>query len=166
VRVCIYAFEPIKPTGELLKDNLDGTFDFEVRVGCSAGTYVRTLAEDFGKQLGVGAHLAELRRTRVADFKLQHALTLEQVKVNVGEEALGKILLPSDAALSRFPFLDLSPEDISRVKNGLPVHVSGAAWSNAERVRIRDQNRDLIAVAEFDLKSGSLRPTVVIARDN
>src|SRR6266851_6844283 len=51
VRVCIYKFEAIKPTGELLKDNLDGTFDFEVRVACSAGTYVRTLAEDFGKRL-------------------------------------------------------------------------------------------------------------------
>ena len=68
VRVCIYKFEAIpvasKPTSELLKDNLDGTFDFKVRVVCSSGTYVRTLAEDFGKQLGVGAHLAELRRTR------------------------------------------------------------------------------------------------------
>ena len=69
VRVCIYKFEAIKPTGELLKDNLDGTFDFEVRVACSSGTYVRTLAEDFGKRLGVGAHLAELRRTRVGDFR-------------------------------------------------------------------------------------------------
>jgi tRNA pseudouridine55 synthase len=51
VPVCIHEFEPIKPSGELLKDNLDGTFDFEVRVACSAGTYVRTLAEDFGKRL-------------------------------------------------------------------------------------------------------------------
>ena len=42
VRVCIQKFEAIKPTGELLKDNLDGTFDFEVRVACSSGTYVRT----------------------------------------------------------------------------------------------------------------------------
>src|SRR6267142_126898 len=60
-RVCIYKFEPInlasKPTPELLKDNLDGTFDFEVSIECSSGTYIRTLAEDFGKRLGVGAHL-------------------------------------------------------------------------------------------------------------
>ena len=59
-----------KPVSEWLKDNRDGTFDFDVRVACSAGTYVRTLAEDFGKRLGVGAHLAELRRTRVGDFRL------------------------------------------------------------------------------------------------
>src|SRR6266508_6686632 len=59
VRVWIYEFEPInlasKPMAELLKDNRDGTFDLEVRVACSAGTYIRTLAEDFGKRLGVGA---------------------------------------------------------------------------------------------------------------
>ena len=56
VRVCIHEFDAIKRTGELLKDNLDGTFDFEVRVACSAGTYIRTLAEDFGKRLQV-AHI-------------------------------------------------------------------------------------------------------------
>src|SRR6185295_1423785 len=92
VRVCIHKFEPINPTGELLKDNLDGTFDFEVRVACSAGTYVRTLAEDFGKRLQVGAHLAELRRTRVGEFGIELARSLEQLKQNIAEEALGKIL--------------------------------------------------------------------------
>ncbi len=103
VKVCIHKFEPIrrvgKPSGELLKDNLDGTFDFEVRVACSAGTYVRTLAEDFGKRLNVGAHLAELRRTRVGDFPIHQAKTLEQVKVSLAEEALGTILSTPDTAL-------------------------------------------------------------------
>ncbi len=47
VHVCIHEFEAIKPDGQLIKDNLDGTFDFHARVSCSSGTYVRTLAEDF-----------------------------------------------------------------------------------------------------------------------
>jgi tRNA pseudouridine55 synthase len=166
VRVCIHEFEAIKPTGELLKDNLDGTYDFEVRVACSSGTYVRTLAEDFGKQLGVGAHLAELRRTRVADFEIQNANTLEQVKMNFAEEGLGKILFPPDAALSRLPFVDLSADDVRKVRNGLAVHVSDTAWNDGEQVRIRDEKGDLIAVGKFDAESGSLHPGVVIARDN
>ena len=133
VRVCIHKFEAIKPTGDLLKDNLDGTFDFVVRVACSAGTYVRTLAEDFGKRLHVGAHLAELRRTRVGDFEVQQAQTLEQLKVNVAEEALGKILLPPDAALSRLPFVDLNVADeLRRVRNGMSVESSEADWSDGE----------------------------------
>jgi tRNA pseudouridine55 synthase len=167
VRVCIHKFEAIKPTGELLKDNLDGTFDFKVRVACSSGTYVRTLAEDFGKRLRVGAHLAELRRTRVGDFQIQEAQTLEQVKVSVAEEALGKIVLPTDAALTRFPVLDLSADDVRRVQNGIAVAVSEAKikWIDGERVRMRDQQGKLIAVAEYDAASASLRPSVVLARD-
>jgi tRNA pseudouridine55 synthase len=164
-RISIYRFEPLKPTGELLKDNLDGTFDFEVLVECSAGTYVRTLAEDFGKRLGVGAHLAELRRTRVADFEIQQARTVEQLKVSAAEEALGTILYPPDDALPRLPSIDLNAEDVRRVRNGLHVKVAGAAWSDGERVRIRDHNGNLVAVGEFKTAEASLRPSVVIAVD-
>lgn len=163
VQVCIHTFEPIKPTGELLKDNLDGTFDFEVRVACSAGTYVRTLAEDFGKRLNVGAHLAELRRTRVGDFPIHEAQTLEQVKLSLAEEALGTILLNPDAALSRLPSVDLSADDLSRVGHGVNIRVEGAAWADGERVRLRDEHGHLLAVAEFNAADGSLHPSVVIA---
>ena len=166
VRVCIHALEPLRPTGELLKDNHDGTFDFEVRVACSAGTYIRTLAEDFGKLLGIGAHVAELRRIRVGDFSVQDASTLGEVKVNVAEEALGKIILPNDAAVARFPFIDLSEDEVRRVRNGMPVQVSEAVWNSGERVRLRDGDGHLIAVGEFDAATSSLRPSVVIARDN
>jgi tRNA pseudouridine55 synthase len=166
VRVCIHKFEAIKPTGELLKDNLDGTFDFEVRVACSAGTYVRTLAEDFGKRLQIGAHLAELRRTRVGDFEVQQAQTLSQLKVDFAEEALGKILLPPDAALSRLPFLDLSGDELQRVRNGMSVHTAETEWSDGEQVRLRDQTGNLIAVAHFKAAESSLHPRVVLAHDN
>jgi tRNA pseudouridine55 synthase len=166
VRVCIYKFEAIKPTGGLLKNNLDGTFDFEVRVACSSGTYVRTLAEDFGKRLQVGAHLAELRRTRVGDFEIQQAQTLDQLKLNVADEALGRVMLPTDAALARFPVMDLNADDVRRVQNGMPVHSSAGTWADGERVRMRDAQGHLIAVAEFNAAAGSLHPSVVIARDN
>src|SRR6267142_2333812 len=166
VRVCIHKFEAIKPSGELLKDNLDGTFDFEVRVACSSGTYVRTLAEDFGKRLQVGAHLAELRRTRVGDFQIAQAHTLEQLKSSVAEQSLGKILAPPDAALERFPVIDLMKDDERRVQNGMPVRVSEPVWTNGERVRMRDEHGNLIAVGEFDAASGSIKPGVVIGREN
>jgi tRNA pseudouridine55 synthase len=164
VRVCIYKFEAIKPTGELLKDNRDGTFDFEVRVACSAGTYIRTLAEDFGKRLGVGAHLAELRRTRVGDFQIQEAKTLEQVKTHFVEESLGRILYKPDEALGRLPFLDLSADDVRRALSGMFIQVSEAAWREGERVRMRDELGNLIAVANYNAAEGVLHPRVVIAR--
>jgi len=49
------------------------------RIVCSKGTYIRSIARDFGNDLGVGAHLAELCRTRIGEFKLEDALTIEQI---------------------------------------------------------------------------------------
>lgn len=49
------------------------------RVVCSKGTYIRSLARDFGNELGVGAYLASLCRTRIGDFKLEDAKTIEEI---------------------------------------------------------------------------------------
>lgn len=49
------------------------------RVVCSKGTYIRSLANDFGESLGVGAHLSSLRRTRIGDFSVEHAYNLEEL---------------------------------------------------------------------------------------
>ena len=173
VRVCIYELEAINFAGAttplLLKDNLDGTLDFELRVVCSAGTYIRTLAEDFGKRLGVGAHLAELRRTRVGDFRIQQAISLEQLKVHLAEESLGQIVCSPDDAMARLPFIDLSDDDLRRVRNGMPVKltdtIAGAKWNDGEQVRMRDEIGRLVAVATFNRGEALLRPTVVIPRD-
>jgi tRNA pseudouridine55 synthase len=165
VRVSIYKFEAIKPSSELLKDNLDGTFDFEVRVSCSAGTYVRTLAEDFGKRLNTGAHLVELRRTRVGDLPVDQAQTLTQVKEAFAEESLGTILYRPDDLLARLPFLDLNDDEVRRVRNGLDIQVEGHEWNDGERIRMRDQNLNLIAVGVFAAAKKSLHPAVVIVSE-
>ncbi|GAA0519540.1 tRNA pseudouridine synthase B [Saccharopolyspora subtropica] len=60
------------------------TTDLDVLVECSSGTYVRALARDLGAGLGVGGHLAELRRTRVGPFGLATARTLEQLAAEPG----------------------------------------------------------------------------------
>jgi len=163
VRVCIYEFEPIRPEGQLIKDNLDGTFDFHARVSCSSGTYVRTLAEDFGKRLYVGAHLAELRRTRVGDFEISQAITLEQLKLHFGEESLGSVVLPVNAALSRLPFVHLRAEDVSRARHGREVMVAESERIDGEDVAMYDADEQLIAVGRYDANSRSLHPHVVLA---
>ena len=173
VRVCIYELEAInlasQPTPALLKDNLDGTFDFEVRVVCSAGTYIRTLAEDFGKRLSMGAHLAELRRTRVGDFRIEKATSLDQLKVHMAEESLGQILYTPDDALAHLPFVDLSEDNLRRVLNGRTVQITdktvGEDWSDGELVRLRDQKGRLVAVGKFVRAQRVLQPNVVIAQD-
>ncbi len=149
IHVWIEEFEAMRSEGQLLKDNLDGTFDFHARVLCSSGTYVRTLAEDFGKRLYVGAHLAELRRTQVGDLGIDQAITLEQLKVHFVEESLGAVLLPLGAALSLLPFVHLSGEDVRRASHGREVKVAEAEWDDGENVRMCDIDGQLIAVGRY-----------------
>lgn len=165
VRVTIQKFETNRAKGGLLKDNLDGTYDLDVLVACSAGTYVRTLAEDFGKRLGVGAHVAELRRTRVGGFGIDHAITLEQLEESEAEESRGRVLLAPDTALAHLPAVDLSADDVHKVRNGVNVEAQKPVWSNGEHVRLRDEHGHLVAVARFEADKHSLRPRVVLAHD-
>ena len=163
IHVCIYEFAAIRPGGQLIKDNLDGTFDLHTRVSCSSGTYVRTLAEDFGKRLYVGAHLAELRRTRVGDFSIDQAITLDDLKIHFGEESIGAVLVSPGAALSQLPFVHLTPEDVSRANHGREVKVAESNWSDGETVRMCDGDNELVAVGRYDANTNSLHPRVVLA---
>ena len=165
IRVCIREFEAIRPGGQLLKDNLDGTFDFHARVSCSSGTYVRTLAEDFGKRLYIGAHLAELRRTRVGDLRIDQAITLDQLKVHFAEESLGTVLLPLNAALSRLPFVHLTAQDVRRANHGREVKVTETGWADGENVKMCDLDERLIAVGQYDATAKSLHPRVVLTTE-
>lgn len=162
VQVCIHELAAIRPGGELMKDNLDGTFDFHVRVVCSAGTYVRVLAEDLGKRLSVGAHLAELRRTRVGEFTVTNAVTLEQLKTSFSEEAIGTILLRPSAALSHLPFVHLSGEDVRRARHGMEVKAGESTWSDGEKVKMCDDKDHLIAIGDYDATTQRLHPSVVL----
>jgi len=166
VRVCIYEFAAIRPEGQLIKDNLDGTFDFHARVSCSSGTYVRTLAEDFGKRLYVGAHLAELRRTRVGDFTLDQAITLDELKIHFGEESIGTVLLPAGTGISWLPSLHLSVDDVRRASHGREVKVAESEWADGENVRMYDAGEELIAIGRYDASARSLHPHVVLGGEN
>jgi len=162
VRVCIHEFSAIRPNGQLIKDNGDGTYDFHVRVVCSSGTYVRTLAEDFGKRLHIGAHLAELRRTRVGIFSAEGAITLDDLKVRSGEEALGTVLVTPSMALSKLPFVHLSSDDVRKARHGMAIVASDGQWSDGDNVGICDEEGDLIAVGRYDANNKQLQPRVVI----
>lgn len=164
-RVTIAAFEARLELGQLLIKNSDGSCHLPVRVVCTAGTYVRSLAEDLGKSLGVGAHLATLRRTRAGDFEIARAVTLEQLQEKMKTGALASILIPPDEALSSLPFVDLSAADVQRVCNGMKVKVadqSMISWPDEQQVRMRSAGGRLIAMAVFDKASLQLQPRVVI----
>jgi tRNA pseudouridine55 synthase len=86
--------------------------DLDVRVTCSTGTYVRALARDLGADLGVGAHLTRLRRTRVGGFTIDHAATVADL-----ERDLVITPLP-EAVAAAFPRVEVSDEQARRIAHG------------------------------------------------
>jgi tRNA pseudouridine55 synthase len=102
--------------GALERLAFDGR-DLTVRVECSKGTYVRTLAQDVGAALGCGAHLVQLRRTSVGGFSLSEAVTFETLEAR-GQDGARALLLPTQALVAGLPRLDASAEESTRFMHG------------------------------------------------
>jgi tRNA pseudouridine55 synthase len=114
-RVTVSRFEAIdfRPNAEL------GVLDVDVEVTCSSGTYIRALARDVGTALGVGGHLAALRRTRVGAFDLSTARTLPELETAF-------TLTPLDiVAASAFVRRDLDAEQALALSHGAKLSASG-----------------------------------------
>jgi tRNA pseudouridine55 synthase len=94
---------------------------------CGKGTYVRALARDMGRALGCLGHLIALRRTRVAGFAEDGAVSLARLEgaMQEGEEALMRLLLPIEAALHDFAVLNVGPADAARLLKGQPILIRG-----------------------------------------
>ena len=107
----------------------------------SAGTYVRSLAHDLGRRLGVGAHLARLRRIRHGGFHESQAVGLEALK----EHGAGNYLLAERELLPELPAVVAAPDQVSRVRHGNAVNL--AEFSGAARVRVFD-GPEMIAIAQ------------------
>ena len=104
--VTVYAFAVtrVAPAGDVL--------DLDATIRCSSGTYVRALARDLGAALGTGGHLTALRRTAVGPYRLDQALTLEDLSERMRLTPL------AEAAAAAFPRLDLTADDAGRLAHG------------------------------------------------
>lgn len=164
VRVMIDEFAAVERDGALLTEAGDGNQDLAVRVVCSAGTYIRTLAEDLGRALHIGAHVAELRRTRAGHFRIGEAITLEQLQGKVQTGELQQLLVAPDLALSFLPALDFDAAAAKRIAQGMDQPVGDSVtWPGAQPVRMRAADGQLMAVGIYDREKNIVHPQVVIA---
>ncbi len=118
----------------------------EVRIGCSKGTYVRTLADDIGRALGTGAHIAELRRTRVGHFRADEAALPEELP----EKASAVHTLES--ALRHFGQLTLSSLEYSKAKNGTPFIRVAPELRTGRLLMLKEPSGRLFAVGVVEGK--------------
>ena len=140
--------EPVEVTvGELevgplkVGPNKDGTVEFRAYV--SSGTYVRSLAHDLGQKLGVGAHLAGLRRTRHAEFDVAGSVTLERLEA---AGSASEFMVSARQVLPKFPALVATEEQLARVRHGNTVNLM--ELSQAPLVKVLAPDGELAAIAK------------------
>jgi tRNA pseudouridine55 synthase len=168
VKVSIHELEIIPSqskqtdTSDKIEDRRPKTEDRAFRVVCSAGTYIRVLAEDIGRKLCIGAHLAALRRTRAGKFDLSKAVTLEKLEEVVSENKLDEVLISMNEAVSHLPEARLSADEINKTKNGLKLRRQLAGMGDGEFLRMTDADENLISLGFYNAPEKTIQPKIVL----
>ena len=97
-----------------------------LKIHCSKGTYVRSIAEDLGEALGCGGHVIELRRLQAGPYSEADLVTIEQLEQAKEDGGLDDLLMPVASAVSQWPEVQLSANSTFYVRQGQPVQVAHA----------------------------------------
>ncbi len=131
--------------------------EVEIKIECSRGTYVRSLAHDLGQSLGCGAHLSALTRTRVGPFRVEDALDEAALESAFAEGTWPDALQPIDCGLTQLPALTVPIEDEKDLRHGQPARIddeqalrSAGPLSDALPVRGYAEDGSLIGILRYD----------------
>lgn len=129
-----------------------------VDVYCSSGTYVRSLANDLGNELGCGAHLIGLRRTKSGRFTLRDAVPLRRLQESFDAGDWYRNLIPAAEALADWPMVELNADEVELVRHGHRVAADPDASGWARAI---SQQGDLVALVEYDANTNEWQPRKV-----
>ena len=126
--------------------------ELELRVRCSKGSYIRTLAEDIGEQLGTGAHVSFLQREQAGPFALCNSITLEQLETIMASGAAlpASVLLPVDLPLQHLPAVQLDQAETRRLQQGQVVVLGTPESDGIKRVYC-----DAVFIGMGEVKGGN-----------
>jgi tRNA pseudouridine55 synthase len=133
-----------------------------LRIHCSGGTYMRSIAHDVGQALGCGAHLAELRRVASGEFEIGQARTVAQLEALAAEERLLEALVPAAEMLPGMPTVFVDDLTVTQIRNGRNFPASPFRSASASR-RVKAVSRagELVAIGEAVLPN-LYHPAVVL----
>ncbi len=138
--------------------------DVLFRVGCQAGTYIRKLIHDIGQSIGIGAHMAELRRTKAGPFSEKNICTLQELKDAIfffknrqNQELLKKFLLPIEKGVEHLSKIWVFDTTVNTVCHGASLKVPGISMFESfdvgETVAVMTLKNELIATGETRMNS-------------
>jgi tRNA pseudouridine55 synthase len=129
---------------EFTVDGLEGDLvTFHCRV--SSGTYVRSLAHELGQKLGIGAHLASLRRTAVAEFTIDQSHPLEEIAEVCARGGIDELLFHPRLVLPEIPCVTATDEDIAKIRHGRTVNLP--EMSRSKWVKVFAGQTELVCLA-------------------
>ena len=122
------------------------------KITCSKGTYIRTLSDDLGRQLGCGAHMGKLLRLKSGEFSLDSALLLPEVEAYLKQGKLAQFILSISQVLGHLPSIRLEVDDLAKAEHG--GRISYAKYQLDQPVGSIAQilNQDLLAIAVAELR--------------
>ncbi len=125
----------------------------DLRICCSKGTYIRSLAHDIGSKLNCGAHLTSLTRVRIGPFKLQNALDIEKIRRNSTPSKLQDFLIPIEKAISFLPGIKVTEKFAAKIKNGPDLKVKDISsvekeFSAGDTLCLKNDSDQIIALVK------------------
>lgn len=133
-----------------------------MRVHCSKGTYIRTLCDDIGRKLGCGGCMAELVRTRVADFALEDAITLAELEQAVAENRWEMYVKPIDTVFQSLKSLTIYRDFCKLLYNGNKLPIDCGDYSGdldeGERIRVYDDKKQFVGIYEYRKQEQLIKP--------
>jgi len=127
----------------------------EILVRCSSGTYIRSLAHEWGEDSGLGAYLFSLRRGKVGNFSLEQSEEITEREID--RQFLLRKSIPPDQALYWLPSVYLEEKEVNRVKQGRPIFLSspGEGW-----VKMYEKDR-FLGLGKIE-DSGELKSRIIL----
>lgn len=136
-KVTINSIDILEISGERVK----------IDVSCSKGTYIRTLCEDIGKKLGVGAYMNTLRRTRTGQFTIEESHTLSEIKELKENGGIESIIIPADRMFAEYPAVMLNPKQVKSVTNG--VAMTYREGQEGQTYRVYDNENKFLCISRI-----------------
>ena len=136
----------------------------ELRVHCSKGTYIRSLAEDLGAALGCGAHVSALRRLAAGPYEEEQATTLAELCETNDMREIDALLLPVSSAVDSWPAVSLREDIAHYVRQGQPVQVAHAPTDGWVQIFELAEEDRFLGVGEI-LTDGRVAPRRLVAND-
>jgi tRNA pseudouridine55 synthase len=126
--------------------------DIRVRVHCSSGTYLRSIAHDLGQTIGCGAHLFQLKRLMSGDFTIDEARELKLLEEMSAQGRLAEAIIPSAKLLPQFPIETVDSITAGQIRQGRDFRVSPfRVTRGAKYVKALSPEGDLLAIGEAKL---------------